>query len=81
MDTTVVQSVAKGAIKTGIQSFLGVLLFLAVPVLLSWRDKVANGEQIVLDWNFWGAVLLAAGGATIAAILSYLQNRINAIPS
>ena len=81
MNTEITQTILKGAVKTFVQAFLGILLFLAVPVLLSWRDKVANGEQITLDWNFWGGVLLAAGGAGIAAILSYAQNKINAIPS
>ena len=81
MDTTVVQSVAKGAAKTFCQAALAIF----VPLFVAW----AAGHTAQLSTGAWGdldlkpvaAFGLAAALGAIAAVLSYLQNRVGAIPS
>ena len=81
MDTTVIQSVAKGALKTFGQAFLAIF----VPLFVAW----AAGHTAELSTGAWGNVDLApiaafgvaASLAAIAAVLSYVQNRVAAIPS
>jgi hypothetical protein len=81
VDTTVVQSVAKGAAKTFIQAFLAIF----VPLFVAW----AAGHTAELSTGAWGDVNLApvaafglaASLAAIAAVFSYVQNKVGAIPS
>ena len=81
MDTTVVQSVAKGAAKTFAQAGLAIF----VPLFLAW----AAGHTAELSTGAWGdidlkpvaAFGLAAALGAIAAVLSYIQNKVGAIPS
>lgn len=77
----VVQSVAKGATKTFAQAFLAIF----VPLFVAW----AAGHTAELSTGEWGdlhlqpvaAFALAATLAAIAAVLSYVQNRVGKIPS
>lgn len=81
MNQEVVQSVAKGAAKTFGQAFL--IIF--VPLFVAWAAghtaELSSGTWIDLDLKpvaaFGLAGLLGAG----AALLSYIQNRVSAIPS
>jgi hypothetical protein len=81
METTYVQSVAKGALKTFGQTFLA----LFVPLFVAW----AAGHTADFSTGAWGTVDLkpvaafglAASFGAIAAALSYLQNKVGAIPS
>lgn len=81
MDTTVVQSVAKGAAKTFIQAFLVIF----VPLFVAWAAgntaELSNGAWLDIDLKPVAAFGLAALLGAAAALLSYLQNKINAIPS
>lgn len=81
MDTTVIQTVAKGAAKTFAQAGLSILVLLLAPVLTQWATTVGSGGEIDIDVNFFAKVGIAALGGAIAALLSYLQNRIGVIPS
>ncbi len=81
METTYVQSVAKGAAKTFGQAFLAIF----VPLFVAW----AAGHTAELSTGAWGnvdlkpvaAFGLAASFAAIAAALSYVQNKVGKIPS
>ena len=81
MNNEVVQSVAKGAVKTFIQAFLVIF----VPLFVAW----AAGHTAELSTGTWGDIDLkpvAAFGlasmlGALAALLSYIQNKVNAIPS
>lgn len=77
----IVQSVAKAAAKTFMQAFLAVLVLLLVPILTRWAVDVSGGGQIDLDVHFFANILIAAVGGGIAALISFLQNRIGVIPS
>ena len=81
MNNTVIQSVAKGAAKTFVQAFLAVLVLLLVPILTNWATTLSNGGEIEVDVNLFSKIAIAAVGGGIAALISYAQNRINAIPS
>lgn len=81
MTTTVVQSVAKGAAKTFIQAFLVIF----VPLFLAWATghtaELTNGASIDVDLKPLAAFGLAGVLGGSAALLSYVQNKVNAIPS
>ena len=81
MDTTVIQSVAKGAAKTFLQAGLSILVLLLVPVLTQWATTVSDGGDFDVNVNFFAKVGIAALGGGIAAVISYVQNSVNAIPS
>ena len=81
MNTEVTQTIAKAAAKTFAQAFLSVLVLLLVPVLTSWATTLSNGGEIDVDVNFFSKVAIAAVGGGVAALISYAQNRIGAIPS
>lgn len=70
----VTQTVAKAAAKTFLQSFLGVLALLLVPVLTNWAVNLQNGGDVVIDVQFFQKVLIAAVGAGIAALISLAWN-------
>lgn len=70
----VTQTVAKAAAKTFLQSFLGVLALLLVPVLTNWAINLQNGGDVVIDVQFFQKVLIAAVGAGIAALISLAWN-------
>lgn len=81
MDTTVIQSVAKGAAKTFFQAALVVF----VPLFLAWAAgntaTLTAGGEIDIDLKPLAAFGLAAVIGGLAATVSYIQNRVNAIPS
>lgn len=81
MDTTVVQSVAKGAAKTFIQAFLVIF----VPLFVAWAAgntaELSNGSWLEIDLKPVAAFGLAAALGACAALLSYVQNKVAAIPS
>ena len=81
MNTTVVQSVAKGAAKTFFQAALVVF----VPLFLAWAAgntaTLTAGGDIDVDLKPLAAFGLAAVIGGLAAMVSYIQNRVNAIPS
>jgi hypothetical protein len=62
------------AAKTFLQSFLAILVLLAVPVLTGWTNTIQNGGSIDIDLRAWTQVLLAALGAGIAALISAMWN-------
>lgn len=81
MDTTVIQSVAKGAAKTFFQAALVVF----VPLFLAWAAgntaTLTAGGEIDIDLKPLAAFGLAAVIGGLAATVSYIQNRVSAIPS
>jgi len=81
MDTTVIQSVAKGAAKTFFQAALVVF----VPLFLAWAAgntaTLTAGGEIDIDLKPLAAFGLAAVIGGLAATVSYIQNRVAAIPS
>ena len=81
MNSDYTQTILKGAAKTFVQAFLAILVLLAVPILTRWAVDLQNGGSISIDVNIFVQILIAAVGAGIAALISYAQNRINAIPS
>lgn len=74
----VTQTILKAAAKTFAQAFVGILLILAVPVLTSWATTVSNGGDIVIDTDLLANVLIAATGAGIAALISFVGNSLKA---
>ena len=81
MNTTVVQSVLKGAVKTGIQAFLVIF----VPLFVAWAAgntaELSNGTWLDLDLKPVAAFGLAGVLAAAAAVVSYVQNKVSSIPS
>lgn len=75
----VTQTVARAAAKTFMQSFLGVLALLVVPVLTSWAVDLQKGGDLVIDIDFFGKVAIAAVGAGIAALISLAQNTLKTL--
>lgn len=76
MEKQVTQSVGKAAGKTALQAFLGVLSALLVPVLMGWQNVVGDGGTIEIDGDFFILVLIAAAGAAVASLISFVQNAI-----
>jgi len=70
----VTQTVAKGAAKTFLQAFIGVLALLLVPTLTNWAVDLQNGGEIKVDLDWFVKVLIAAVGAGIAALISAVWN-------
>ncbi len=70
----VTQTVAKGAAKTFLQAFIGVLALLLVPMLTNWAVDLQNGGDIQVDVDWFVKVLIAAVGAGIAALISAVWN-------
>lgn len=81
MNSDYTQTILKGAAKTFCQAFLAILLLLLVPILTSWATSLQNGGDITVDVDLFVKILIAAVGAGIAALLSFAQNKIGAIPS
>lgn len=81
MNREVTQTILKGALKTFLQAFLAILALLLIPVLTNWATSLQNGGDITVDVNLFVKILIAAVGAGIAALISYVQNKVSAIPS
>lgn len=74
MQKQITQSVPKAAAKTFAQSFVGILSLLLVPVLMNWSTVVGEGGVVEIDGGFFINVLIAAAGAGLAALISFVQN-------
>ena len=81
METTYVQSIAKGAAKTFCQAFLAIF----VPLFVAWAAghtaELSTGAWVDVDLKPIAAFGLAASFAAIAAVLSFVQNKVGKIPS
>lgn len=74
---TIIQSIGKAALKTFLQAFIGVLVLLAVPTLGNWVTSVQSGGEVSVDLEWWTKVFIAAVGAGIAALISFIWNSLN----
>lgn len=74
IEKQITQSVGKAAAKTFLQSFVGILSLLLVPVLMNWSTIVGEGGVIEIDGGFFVQVLIAAVGGGIASLISFVQN-------
>lgn len=68
----------KRAARTFLQAFVGTLSVLAIPVLTDIIQAISSAEPYELNFAFWQGVVIAAALSGFIALLSWVQNALEA---